>query len=499
MPSQLCLSVTFLDPSFHGRGDGAEPEWPPSPLRLFQALVAAAHAASRHEASLSDRAVAALRWLEQQPAPVIVAPAGRLSQAYRLSVPNNAMDVVAGAWSRGNETGKDANPATHRAMKMVEGTSLVDGDMVHYLWPLSEPLTSDIRDLADSLCCVAQNLVALGWGIDMAIGCGRIITDSENEVLSGERWFPIVRQGKTSLRTPVTGTLAALQQRHQQFLQRVTSEGGFAPVPALTMFRPHNYAREQDKPARPFAAFQFLHTQEQRFRSFRATQTAKVAAMVRHTVGNVAAETEHTEAGVSSAQWLDQYVHGHDRTNDTTLGRFAYLPLPTIDPRGVASGIRRVLIAEPTDGRGHHATWVKRMLAGQPLINLQTQCDEAFLAPTAAHDSVVSRYVSHAREWATVTPVVLPWGDSGKPHRAEKQFLKALRHAGYSATDLDNLELRREPFWRGAELARQYFTPKHLQGTASWHVRLRWKHDFAGPLAIGSGRFCGLGLFAVSD
>ena len=215
MPSQLCLSVTFLDPSFHGRGDGAEPEWPPSPLRLFQALVAAAHAASRHEASLSDRTVAALRWLEQQPAPVIVAPAGRLSQAYRLSVPNNAMDVVAGAWSRGNETGKDANPATHRAMKMVEGTSLVDGDTVHYLWPLPEPLTNDIRDLADSLSCVAQNLVAFGWGIDLAIGCGRIITDSENEDLSGERWFPTRRGrdpgprcGKTTIIQnpgPVTG------------------------------------------------------------------------------------------------------------------------------------------------------------------------------------------------------------------------------------------------------------------------------------------------------
>jgi CRISPR-associated protein Csb2 len=40
MPSYLCLSAIFLDAEFHGRRDGGEPEWPPSPLRLFQALVA---------------------------------------------------------------------------------------------------------------------------------------------------------------------------------------------------------------------------------------------------------------------------------------------------------------------------------------------------------------------------------------------------------------------------------------------------------------------------
>jgi len=43
MSSHFCISVTFLDPAFHGRADGGEPEWPPSPLRLFQSLVAAAH------------------------------------------------------------------------------------------------------------------------------------------------------------------------------------------------------------------------------------------------------------------------------------------------------------------------------------------------------------------------------------------------------------------------------------------------------------------------
>ncbi|WP_409194161.1 type I-U CRISPR-associated protein Csb2, partial [Accumulibacter sp.] len=37
MPRALLIAVRFHDGRFHGR-----PEWPPSPARLFQALVAAA-------------------------------------------------------------------------------------------------------------------------------------------------------------------------------------------------------------------------------------------------------------------------------------------------------------------------------------------------------------------------------------------------------------------------------------------------------------------------
>src|SRR4051812_49389371 len=104
MPSYLCLSITFLDGAFHGRRDGGEPEWPPSPLRMFQALVAAA-AAKWGDRRRLGHAGPAFRWLERLPAPIIVASAGSTGAPYRLSVPNNAMDVVASAWSRGNTTG----------------------------------------------------------------------------------------------------------------------------------------------------------------------------------------------------------------------------------------------------------------------------------------------------------------------------------------------------------------------------------------------------------
>ena len=67
MAEHLCISVHFLGGEFHGRGDHGEPEWPPSPLRLFQALVAAG---ARLDEGTGQEA---LQWLERQPAPSIVA------------------------------------------------------------------------------------------------------------------------------------------------------------------------------------------------------------------------------------------------------------------------------------------------------------------------------------------------------------------------------------------------------------------------------------------
>ncbi len=120
MRSHLGFSFRFLNPAFHGRRDGGAPEWPPSPLRVFQALVAAA-AAREGKAKLAPAVQSALRWLESQGGPVVLAPAiaerhGALG--YCLSVPNNAMDIVGRALSRGIDSQSgDANPLTHRTMK----------------------------------------------------------------------------------------------------------------------------------------------------------------------------------------------------------------------------------------------------------------------------------------------------------------------------------------------------------------------------------------------
>src|SRR5262245_21361941 len=102
MSDYLCISIRVLDGAFHGRADHGEPEWPPSPLRVYQAIVAAA-AARWNERCGGRHAAAALRWFEQLHSPTIVAPPPSpvVAKGYRLYVPDNVGDLVAKSWSRG--------------------------------------------------------------------------------------------------------------------------------------------------------------------------------------------------------------------------------------------------------------------------------------------------------------------------------------------------------------------------------------------------------------
>ncbi len=98
MHSVFAITLRFLQPTSHGRGENGEPEWPPSPLRAYQALVAAA-AARWNEREQLITAVPALKWLEQQSVDVIVAAQGSASVSpYRLYVPDNVADKVAKSW-----------------------------------------------------------------------------------------------------------------------------------------------------------------------------------------------------------------------------------------------------------------------------------------------------------------------------------------------------------------------------------------------------------------
>ncbi len=370
MSSYLCLSVIFLDPEFHGRRGNGQPEWPPSPLRFYQALVAAS-AARWGERQRLEYAVPALKWLAElskQVPPTIVSPSSTQGTAFSLSVPNNAMDIVARAWCRGNYTGKgDANPATHRAMKTVRPTRFPDGDTVSYLWKLPDQLPEDIRGYVEVLAAASRSLVALGWGIDLVAGNGRIISGEEADHIPGEWWQPTPDPGVEGLRVPTTGTLEALIERHTTFLCRLEG-GGLTPPPPLTTFTVVGYRRASDPVPRRWSAFAFYEPDSDRRRSFSAVRAVTVAGMVRSLAGKMARQTRHHEPGCDLDSWVDEYVMGHGEA-DALRSRFSYLPLLTIRPPNIIGGINRVIIAEPPGGSGEHVTWSRRALRGQILLS----------------------------------------------------------------------------------------------------------------------------------
>src|ERR1700687_5548915 len=87
MSSAFLLFVRLHDRRYHGR-----PEWPPSPARVFQALVAGS--ARGNALPREDRD--ALAWLEHRGPPVIAAPAARRGQYFKHFMPNNDFDAVGG-------------------------------------------------------------------------------------------------------------------------------------------------------------------------------------------------------------------------------------------------------------------------------------------------------------------------------------------------------------------------------------------------------------------
>ncbi len=530
MCAYFCLSIRFLDPVFHGRRDGNQPEWPPSPLRVFQMLVAA----SARRRGVRD--FAALRWLEQEPAPVVIAPVAVVaSHSYRLSVPNNAMDIVARAWVRSNDSNSgDANPATHRTMKSIRPVLMTSGDAVHYLWLLAEPADEATRAHVETLCDVARSVVALGWGVDLAIGHGAMLSNDETNSLRGERWLPSRGETDNVLRLPRLGTLDALENRHTKFLNRIGS-GGFTPPPALTAYETATYRRASDVNRKPVAAFALRkHDGSGGFCAFDTVQRGlTVAGMLRHATGLAALHAGWPEDSINTC------ILGHGEAKGArhvTVGaqRFAYLPLPSIEFRGqgkarIVGSIRRVLLATLTDGYENEIAWSRRAMPGQILIDEGTHQPVAELSMLPANDGIVNNYVQPSSTWATVTPVVLPGYDDPAHYRrrlkrgteadeqknlldklysrTEALLRKAITQAGLSQelADHANLEWRKVGFWAGAEMADRYGVPQHLKCFPRFHVRIQWRNaqnkpvSIPGPICLGGGRFYGLGLFAAAE
>ncbi|MEI8078209.1 MAG: type I-U CRISPR-associated protein Csb2, partial [bacterium] len=379
MQSYFCHTVQFLQPYFHGRTDRGEPEWPPSPLRVFQALVAAG-ATRWREKRFSECAAPALFWLEQQCISSIIAPIGQPADTkYRLYVPDNVADKVGKSWSKG---GND-NVANHRTEKDIKPIHLRNGDTVYYTFPLAEDHCPHLEILVEA----ARSITHLGWGVDMVVGNAAVISEEEVAQLTGERWRILDDDSATGYRVPVKGTLDALIEKHNAFLHRIGPDGSFIPVPPLptSAFRVVGYRRTTDQAARPFAAFSILKPDASGLRSFDSVrQGLRVAGMLRYAAKQVAAH-----AGLNESQ-TNRLVLGHGEAKGEPHlpvgpARFAYFPLPSIEFRGegraqAVGRIRRVMVASFAENIGTEFAWVRRSLSGQSLIEEESKNAIAMLS-----------------------------------------------------------------------------------------------------------------------
>lgn len=172
--------------------------------------------------------------------------------------------------------------------------------------------------------------------------------------------------------------------------------------------------------------------------------------------------------------------------------------------------VRRVMIAAP-QGDARLLKHLAKRLAGQ---QLKPERDDEFGKqdpPTLvqikqpASDTVVLRYTKPSNTWASVTPVILPGHNDHKAAKTIKLIEKALRQS-----DIEQpctFEWRAVSWWPKSLSAHKYdrnkkptgyFRPSHLLSQTAVHLKLQFNEDLhvPGPLVIGAGRHCGLGLMA---
>ena len=539
MPEHLCISVRFLDGTFHGRADYGEPEWPPSPLRLFQALTNAAAAGNE---KIPDNAVAALHWFEQLPPPEILADQATPTSGYQLYVPDNIGDLVAKQWSAGKYFDNKNHPidiSSYRAGKRVRPLRLSDSATVHYLWTLDA--TADFVKHSKTLLAVVRSVSRLGWGIDLVVADASILNETDTTVLKGQRYFPTDEGADYPLRVPQAGTLDDLENRHKAFLNRVSGDD-FTPVPPLAVYDIANYRLENERPRPLCAVFALRQLDDNGFRPFNtARRGLHVAGMLRH----IANDSDFSRSIGWSEKEIRQMVQGHgeergQQHQPVQGARLAFLPLPSIEFRGdekkVVGSIRRVAVTAFSAFDRELFRRFTRQLDGRELKEEDKTGKKtnpiALLArqPQPENVGAIKAYFQSAATWATVTPVILPGYDDPRKLRRRMrpgesnnltadgkkslllkldkriEFLlrKAIRQAGFSdaLAQYAELEWRSTGFWPGTELASRYIVPDQHRRYRRLHVRITWRSpagnsiEIPGPICIGGGKFSGFGLFA---
>lgn len=483
MPDLLCISVRYLHPLSHGRQSNGKPEWPPSPLRLFQAIVAAA-SAKCNERTRMEKAIPALLWLENCEIDHIVACEAIESKSpTQFYVPDNSSDLLVPAFKRGEFT---AGPK--RSEKVVRPVHL-DGNEVHFVYRLPDSTCPHLELIRDAV----RSITHVGWGIDVVVADAKLLSKDDVTRLEGTRWATS-NSGGVALRVPKSGTLDDLVRKHNDSLHRVTGTD-FHPVPPLRNYRVERFRRDSDLDSRPYCVFQILKTDASGYRAFTtSTRTRDVAAWIRHAVGEVCKD------------WADvaSFVHGHGANGGPNGSpkssiRFQYLPLPTINSAlNRVESIRRVMIVAPV-GFQDRIDFIRRRLLGHELR--WNGGVVGILNILAGRDFVLNQYTKSHRIWTSVTPVILDGFDDRNPVKTEKLLRKALLNAGVvNQIDFENIELDWSPFGfrSGVEPVRAFSRPEKLNGTMI-HLRLTFNEPRIGPIAIGAGRYRGFGLMVGEE
>lgn len=539
------MTGRYVATSFHDR---AEPEWPPHPARLFSALVATA---AEHD-GLVDGARQALRWLERQGAPRVLASDASPRAVLTTYVPVNAGRVL-GDWSRQDDRLHDALKALDEAQRggdakairraqrsvdtarkqleeQIARSSEDDGDhspaacssalrllpqhrdkqprtlpsvtpdepRVRYVWPDAEPDVST----RDALSELARRLVRLGHSSSL-VACR--VVDEAPAPGGLDAWVPSGdtddTAGLPTLRTVEPGQLAHLDSAHARHR---------GVEPRVLPARHHPYRRGGDAgadatPASVFGEWIVLREIDPdggRRLGVGATRTEDVTRAMRGALLRHADEpapsilTGHAPGGGRLEQPHVAFVTLPDVGSPHSHGRI--LGAAIVLPLGIGADDRRAVLRAV--GRWEQAGLELTMgRAGRMKLERVVDRDpRTTLAP--------STWTNASRRWASVTPVALdqnpgdlvsrdPRVAAEAAEEAEAIVARACERIGLPAPAW--VQVMRRSLFGAAPEARKFMPFPRKEGALQRvcvHVEVLFAKAVSGPVLLGAGRYFGIGL-----
>lgn len=376
-------------------------EFPPSPLKLIQAIIA----------SSQDQYIDVLSTLETQ-GPTIYALEVAAQYEYARFVINN------------DERLEHVNTGTKKKdIVRLFGCA----DSAHVIYEYDVPV-----ELLPRVSEAVQKIHTLGRAGDWVFA-------SVCETLPSRKFdvYRVADDGKTSLRVPMQGSVASLFAHY-----------AFPKVPVV--YKVVAYAK--NPPQRlPHALFELTEPVP-------AQQATDVVERIRRAAMN---------AKIKNAD-------GHD----LAAPRLAIYPLPTLEFK---DGMIRRVVVSSTDAALVKAATAK--LAGASLGE-----GHGYLMP-AEHDAVFSDYTSASRKWKSVTPVLQSGFHNGDAKKRAKVYAKMFTHAGLPLPiAVCEVKQRTDDYKVSAKHGHDKLPRINLL--------VEFAEPVAGVVAIGSGRYSGLGIFA---
>src|ERR1017187_2891780 len=391
---RIYITVKYVD-NYRGT------EFPPSPLKLVQAIIA----------SSQDQYMDVLSTLETQ-IPIIYASEVAAQYDYARFVINN------------DERLEHCNTGTKKK-DTVRHFNAEAAVHVVYEYEVPAELMPHMREAITKVHTLGR--------------AGDWVFASVSEKLPAGHFdaYRAADDGKTLLRVPMQGSVASLFAHY-----------AFSKVPVV--YKTVAYA--MNPPQRlPRALFELTEPVP-------AQQATEVVERIRRAAMN---------AKIKNAD-------GHD----LTAPRLAIYPLPTLDFNDCM--IRRVVVSSAD------ATLV-RAAAGK-LAGASLGDGHGYLMPTE-HDAVFSGYTSASRKWKSMTPVLQSGYHNGDVKKRAKVYTKMFTHAGLPMpVSVCEIKQRTDDFKVSAKHGHDKLPRVNLL--------VEFAEPVPGVVAIGSGRYSGLGIFA---